>query len=91
LVLKEKRNYSSQEQKRVKGKENNQENENNVITVRFSQESQPYKKSLKGQINEAFEEWLRRSLVCTTGEPRELATLALAIIEEFVNALRFML
>lgn len=54
-----------------------------VTTVRVSQESQPYKLGLKGEINHDFEEWLSRSLVCTTDVPRDLATLASAIVDGY--------
>ena len=36
--------------------------------------------SIKGKVNEDFIPWLSRSLVCTTQEPRDVATLADAII-----------
>ncbi|KAJ8444434.1 hypothetical protein Cgig2_005956 [Carnegiea gigantea] len=48
-----------------------------------SQETQPYKKTLEGQINEEFKEWLNRSLLCTIDEPRDLGSLASAIIDGF--------
>ena len=51
--------------------------------ARFSQESQPYKMRLTSQRNKEFEEWLVRSLVCTTVEPRDLATLSSAIFDGF--------
>ena len=51
--------------------------------TRLSQESQPYMKSLEGQLNEEFGEWLNRSLLCTTDEPRDLATFASTIIDGF--------
>jgi len=56
---------------------------NEVQIVRMSQESQPYRKRLQGQVNSEFEEWLNRSLVCTSYEPRDLATLSSAIINGF--------
>ncbi|KAJ8422483.1 hypothetical protein Cgig2_017611 [Carnegiea gigantea] len=46
---------------------------------RPSQESQLHNRTLVGEINEDFEEWLCRSLVCTTEEPRDLVTLASAV------------
>ena len=36
---------------------------------------------LLGELNDEFAEWLRRSLVCTTEEPRDHSTLASAIID----------
>ena len=65
-----------------KKKEVNIENGKATI-LRFSQESQPYKLGLKGEINQEFYDWLRRSLVCTTDVPREFATLASAIMDGF--------
>ena len=65
-----------------KKKEANQANVN-TTTVRFSQESQPFKMGLKGQINHDFEGWLQKSLVCTSEVPRDLATLDSAIVEGF--------
>ena len=53
------------------------------VLVRFNHESQPYKMRLEGQRNEEFEEWLERSLVCTSKEPRDLATLSSAICDGF--------
>ena len=47
------------------------------------QDNQTLKASLTGQRNEDFEIWLERSLVCTTEEPRDLATFESAIIEGF--------
>ncbi|KAJ8430941.1 LOW QUALITY PROTEIN: hypothetical protein Cgig2_003220 [Carnegiea gigantea] len=56
---------------------------NMVPTVRFGQEGQPLKKTLIGEVNAEFEEWPSRSLVCTTNEPRDLATLASFIINDY--------
>jgi len=36
---------------------------------------------VRGQTNEVMEEWLERTLVCTTEQPRDMATLESAIIE----------
>ncbi|KAJ8439408.1 hypothetical protein Cgig2_001748 [Carnegiea gigantea] len=47
----------------------------NVQLVRFSQENQSHKKFLKGLANSEFED-----LVCTSNEPRDLASIASAII-----------
>ncbi|KAJ8424127.1 hypothetical protein Cgig2_002653 [Carnegiea gigantea] len=38
------------------------------------------KEGNKGEVNVEFEDWLLRRLVCTSEEPRDLATLSLAII-----------
>jgi len=65
-----------------KKKETNQENVN-ATTVRFSQESHPFKMGLKGQFNHDFEGWLQITLVCTSEVPRDLATLDSAIMEGF--------
>uniref|UniRef100_A0A7C9D911 RRM domain-containing protein n=1 Tax=Opuntia streptacantha TaxID=393608 RepID=A0A7C9D911_OPUST len=51
---------------RKKKQEQNQMGKNEVQIVRMSQESQPYRKRLQGQVNSEFEEWLNRSLVCTS-------------------------
>jgi len=40
-------------------------------------------KSMKGRVNEEFLPWLSRSLVCTTQEPRDVATLASAIVSGY--------
>ena len=56
---------------------------NKGALVRFSQEEQPFKLSLVGQTNEENEEWLRRSLVCTSPEPRDLATLSSVVMHGF--------
>ncbi|KAJ8446314.1 hypothetical protein Cgig2_005845 [Carnegiea gigantea] len=49
----------------------------------FNPETQWYKRNLAGTINKEFEEWLNRSLVCTTEEPRDIATLASAVNDGF--------
>ena len=36
-----------------------------------------------GEVNADFKEWLKRSLVCTTKEPKDLATLTSAIIHGY--------
>ena len=61
---------------------------NNGALIRFSQEEQPYKMSLTGQVNETNEDWLRRSLVCTSEEPRDLATLSSALMYGFDQCLK---
>jgi len=55
---------------------------------RFSQEDQPYKIRLVGQMNEQNMEWLCRSLVCTVAEPRDLAALSSAIMQGFGQCVR---
>ena len=50
---------------------------------RLTQGTQSWKKMLKGEVNSEFEEWLKRSLVCTSEEPKDLATLSSAIINEY--------
>ena len=47
------------------------------------QANQKFKATIVGQRNEDVEMWLERSLVCTTEEPRDLATLESAIMEGF--------
>ncbi|KAJ8444203.1 hypothetical protein Cgig2_028084 [Carnegiea gigantea] len=49
----------------------------------FNPESQWYKRNLARMINEEFKEWLNRSLVCTTEEPKDIATLASAVNNGF--------
>lgn len=64
-------------------KEQKQGGDKKVQLVRFSQENQYHKKFLKGQVNLEFEDWLNRSLVCTSDEPRDLASLASTIINGY--------
>ena len=40
-------------------------------------------KELKGEVNREFHAWLSRSLVCTSTEPRDLASLSSAIISGY--------
>ncbi|KAJ8429203.1 hypothetical protein Cgig2_032989 [Carnegiea gigantea] len=49
----------------------------------MNEECQLHKIALEGTLNEEFTEWLARSLVCTTEEPRDLATLASVIDSGF--------
>jgi len=51
--------------------------------TRFNQETKPYKMSLVGEVNYEFEEWLNKSLVCTSNDPRDLATVASTINNGF--------
>jgi len=44
--------------------------------------------SIRGKVNEDFIPWLSRSLVCTTQEPRDAATLANAIINGYGQCTR---
>lgn len=74
--------------KTCKRKEQKQEGDKKIQLVRFSQESQSHNKLLIGQVNLEFEEWLNRSLVCTSDEPRDLATLASAIINDFGQCMK---
>ncbi|KAJ8445636.1 hypothetical protein Cgig2_018577 [Carnegiea gigantea] len=46
------------------------------------------KKEIKGEVNVEFEDWLRRSLVCTSEEPRDLATLSSTIINGYGQCIR---
>jgi len=46
-----------------------------------SQGSQQFMAKITGEVNEEIEDWLERSLVCTTEEPRDLGSLASAIFE----------
>ena len=56
----------------------------NVNGVRDQdQATETFKANISGQSNEDFEVWLKRSLVCTTEEPRDLATLESAIMNGF--------
>jgi len=47
------------------------------------QEDQTLLTSITGQTNEDFEVWLESTLVCTSDEPRDLATIASALMEGF--------
>jgi len=49
--------------------------------VSYSQENQAIQANITGQPNEDFEVWLERTLVCTSAEPRDLATLESALVE----------
>uniref|UniRef100_A0A7C9AA74 RRM domain-containing protein n=1 Tax=Opuntia streptacantha TaxID=393608 RepID=A0A7C9AA74_OPUST len=69
--------------RKLEWKEKREVRLNKGTLIRFSQEEQPYKLSLVGQTNEENEVWLRRSLVCTSAEPRDLATLSSAIMYGF--------
>ena len=51
--------------------------------VRLSQEAQGFKQAMVGEVNSEFEEWLSRSLVCTTEEPKDLATFSSAILQGY--------
>jgi len=46
-------------------------------------EEQSIHATITGQVNDEFEVWLARSLVCTTEDPRDLATLASAVMEGY--------
>jgi len=48
---------------------------------RTSEEEAASQLIVRGQTNEVLEEWLETTLVCTTEEPRDMATLESAIIE----------
>ncbi|KAJ8425083.1 hypothetical protein Cgig2_034019 [Carnegiea gigantea] len=67
--------------KRKVNEEHEQKGKSKDIQVKFSQESHQQKADfIQGEVNSEFEDWLRRSIVCTSKEPRDLATLALAVI-----------
>ena len=51
--------------------------------VRFSQESNQFKRNITGKPNEDTEQWLNRSLVCTTSELCEIAALSGDIIDGY--------
>lgn len=73
-----------QQSKRVrKRKENQDGSKEGDGPVRLDQGTHRWKKEIKGEINLDFVEWLRRSLVCTSGEPKDLATLSSAIINGY--------
>ena len=61
------------EEKRCEGKERGS-------PVQTNQTTHTWQKTMIGEVNTDFEEWLKRSLVCTTEEPKDLATLTSAII-----------
>lgn len=50
---------------------------------RLSQEEIRGVKTLHGEVNEDIQEWLQRSLVCTSDEPRDLGSLASSLHEDF--------
>jgi len=69
--------------KQIWRRKEHHDQKNKVSGIRFSQESQPIKHYLRGEVNLEFEEWLKRSLMCTTKEPRDLAALVSAINNGF--------
>ncbi|KAJ8434196.1 hypothetical protein Cgig2_004667 [Carnegiea gigantea] len=48
-----------------------------------NQEEQQNERIMKGELNVEFKEWLNRSLVCTSKEPRDPVALAIALISDF--------
>ncbi|KAJ8446697.1 LOW QUALITY PROTEIN: hypothetical protein Cgig2_002859 [Carnegiea gigantea] len=48
-----------------------------------NQEEQQNERIMKGELNVEFKEWLNKSLVCTSEEPRDLGALATALISDF--------
>ncbi|KAJ8420960.1 hypothetical protein Cgig2_012930 [Carnegiea gigantea] len=64
-------------------KKQEQGHDDNIQVVRVSWESHSHNHLLKVLVNTEFEEWLNRSLVCTTDETRDLATLSSTIINGF--------
>jgi len=54
--------------------------------VMFSQETQGFKQAIVGEVNSELEEWLGRSLVCTTKEPKDSATLSSSILHGMGSA-----
>ena len=48
-----------------------------------NQEKQQNERIMKGELNVEFKEWLNKSLVCTSEEPRDLGALATALISDF--------
>ncbi|KAJ8425473.1 hypothetical protein Cgig2_021086 [Carnegiea gigantea] len=57
-----------------------QPHNNKAKKVRLSQEGPQESYILKGEVNSDFMDWLSRSLVCTSEEPRDLGPLASALI-----------
>ena len=51
--------------------------------ARFSQEDTADSFVLQGEVNSEFLDWLQRSLICTSEEPRDLGTLTSALISGF--------
>ena len=83
-VWKRKNNQQNQVWRRVQ-KQKAKSGVRNAYTgvTEINEECQLHKIALEGILNEEFTEWLARSLVCTTEEPRDLATLASAINSGF--------
>ena len=74
--------YQDRRQWRVKNTASGKEASERVEQGRQIQDK-PKMEAIQGKINEEFVPWLSRSLVCTTQEPRDLATLADAIIQGY--------
>ena len=56
---------------------------NEAKRVRLSQEGPQESYILKGEVNSDFTEWLSRSLVYTSEEPRDLGALSTALVSGF--------
>jgi len=54
-----------------------------VKRVRFIHEDQTDSFAVLGEVNSEFEEWLKRSLICTSEVPRDLGALTSALISGF--------
>jgi len=81
----EKKNKSMVEQRRVWRKVRGPQ-ENNMRQAPLTQqngEPPPISKSVTGKVNADFMPWLSTSLVCSSPEPRDVATLANAIISGY--------
>jgi len=74
--------------RRLEWKQKGEVHLNKGALIRSTQEEQPHRLSLVGQTNEENEAWLRRSLVCTSAEPRDLATLSSAIMHGFDQCIK---
>ncbi|KAJ8423433.1 hypothetical protein Cgig2_010127 [Carnegiea gigantea] len=71
-----------------KKKVQNAEHTNGAVKRRFSQEGSLDTNILQREVNSDFGNWLSRSLVCTSEESRDLATLALAVISGFGQCIK---
>ena len=76
-------NYISTIEKVWKRKEQPSKSHGRQAKLRFSQEDGLESYYLVEESNADFVEWLHRSLVCTSTEPKELSTLASALISNF--------
>ena len=60
----------------------------NILKSENKEQKKCYLRTVKGEVNEEFQSWLSCSLVCSTEQPRDLATLSSAIISGYGQRIR---